>query len=158
MLPLRVMKKKKHTHLLYISLLIAASIILLGGCSILKKPAQESPDETVQLPQQAGLKAEIPAEEKQLPIEESTVKEDVSQQVVQENKIEEIDPEEKLEEAEADYNDAQYAWQRGDMDTARNPAASGFTAEPGQIRSASPHCPTYSRNPCFTPDRCPQQP
>jgi len=112
------MKKKKHTHLLYISLLIAASIILLGGCSILKKPAQESPDETVQLPQQAGLKAEIPAEEKQLPIEESTVKEDVSQQVVQENKIEEIDPEEKLEEAEADYNDAQYAWQRGDMDTA----------------------------------------
>jgi membrane-bound lytic murein transglycosylase D len=113
-----VMKNKKHTHLLYISVLIAASVIMLGSCATLEKPAQEPPAETVQQPQQVELKAKIPEEEKQPPIEESTVKEEVPQQTVQKKKIEEIDPSDKLDEALNDYNEAQYAWERGDLDTA----------------------------------------
>jgi len=112
------MKNKKYTHILYIGALITLSVILLGSCTILEKPAQEPPTETVQQPPQVELKAETPAEKEQPPIEEATVKEEVSQQALQENKIEEINPEEKLEEAEADYSEAQYAWERGDMDTA----------------------------------------
>lgn len=112
------MKKKTSTHILYISVLIAASFILLGSCATLERPAQEPPAETVQQPDPVIPKAQIPAEKERPPVEESIVTEEVSQQYVQEIKIEEIDPAEKLEEAEDNFSDAQFAWERGDMDTA----------------------------------------
>ena len=112
------MKKKTNIHILYFSVLIAASFILLGSCATLEKPAQKPPAETVQQPDPVKLKAQISTEEERPPVEESIVTYEESQQYVQEIEIEEIDPAEKLEEAEDDYNDAQYAWERGDMDAA----------------------------------------
>ncbi|MCJ7579319.1 MAG: LysM peptidoglycan-binding domain-containing protein [Candidatus Aminicenantes bacterium] len=109
------MKKKTNTHLLYISALITLSIFLLGSCATLDKPAQEPPGETVLQPNQLELKAEI---EEEAPAKEFIVTPEVSPTTVQKNKMEEIDPSEKLSEAENNYNDAQYAWERGNLDTA----------------------------------------
>lgn len=112
------MKKKINTHILSISALITLTVFLLGNCAALRKPSQETQAGTAQQPQPVELKIEIPAEDKQPPIEETAVKEEVIQQVVQENKIEEIDPSDRLDEALNDYSEAQYAWERGDLDTA----------------------------------------
>ncbi len=53
------MEKKTNTHILYISVLIAASFILLGSCTTLEKPAQEPPAEAVQQPQEIELESQI---------------------------------------------------------------------------------------------------
>ncbi len=112
------MKKNTHTHLLYICILVSFSVILLVSCAALKKPAQEPPVETLQQPNLAEDTTPVSEEEEPPPAEKPTVIQDEPQQSIQKNSVEEIDPSEKLEEAENDYNDAQYAWERGDMDTA----------------------------------------
>ncbi|MFC2168687.1 LysM peptidoglycan-binding domain-containing protein, partial [Acidobacteriota bacterium] len=111
------MKKKINTHIFYTGILITISVFLLGSCTSLKKPAQEPAVESAPQPNQVNLKAEI-QEEAHLPIEEPTVTPEVPEQTVEEIKIEEIGPSDKLDEALNDYNEAQYAWDRGDLDTA----------------------------------------
>lgn len=112
------MKKKTNTHILYISALLALSVILLGSCTTLDKPAQEPPVETAQPPEPVKPTNQIPGEEEQPPVEESMVIQEISRQTVQETGIEDIDPAKKLEEAEDNFSDAQFAWEHGDMDTA----------------------------------------
>lgn len=102
---------------MYIRALIVLTVMLLGSCAFLGKPAQGPPAETVEPSDQVELEA-TPFDEEQLQVEESTITEAAPQKIVQENKIEEIDPSVKLDEALDDYNNAQYAWERGDMDTA----------------------------------------
>jgi len=117
MLPLKVMKKKINTPILYIIALIV-TVFLLGSCATLDKPAQEPQAGTEQQPDQIELKTEIQEEKAPVSVEETPVTQEEPQQTVQENKIEEIDPSVKLDEALDDYNEAQYAWDRGDLDTA----------------------------------------
>lgn len=112
------MKKKTNTHILYISALLALSVILLGSCTTLEKPAQKPPAETAKPPDPVKPTNQIPGEEEQPPVEESIDLKKLSPPAIQENKIEEIDPAEKLEEAEDNFSDAQFAWERGDLDTA----------------------------------------
>lgn len=103
---------------MYISALLALSVILLGSCTTLDKPAQEPPVETAQLPEPVTLTNQIPGKEEQPPVEESIDLKKISPQTVQENKIEEIDPADKLEEADYNFSEAQFAWEHGDLDTA----------------------------------------
>lgn len=103
---------------MYFSTLLALFVIGLGSCTTLEKPAQEPPAETAQPTDPAKPTNQIPGEEEQPPVEESIVIQEVSRQTVQETEIEEIDPAEKLEEAEDNFSDAQFAWERGDLDTA----------------------------------------
>jgi len=112
------MKKKTNTNLLNICILPALTVMLLGSCAVLKNPAQEPQAETEQQPNHVELETQIPVKEEPPPVEKPIVTREVSQQTVQENKIEEINPSAKLDEALNDYDDAQYAWERGDMDTA----------------------------------------
>ncbi len=112
------MKTKTSTQILYISVLTAASFILFGSCVTLEKPAQEPPAEIVQSPDPVEPPAQRQEKEVQPSVEKSIVTQEVFQQTFQEEDIEEFDPSDKLEEAEDNYNDAQYAWERGDMDTA----------------------------------------
>lgn len=112
------MKKKTNTHILYISALLALSVILLGSCTTLDKPAQKPPVETAQPPEPVKPTNQIPGEEEQPPVEESMVIQEISRQTIQETGIEDIDPAKKLEEAEDNFSDAQFAWEHGDMDTA----------------------------------------
>ncbi len=112
------MEKKTNTHILYISVLIAASFILLGSCTTLEKPAQEPPAEAVQQPQEIELETQIQEEKAQPPVEDPKVIQEIPKKTIQESKIEEINPSDKLDEALDDYGDAQYAWERGDLDTA----------------------------------------
>ena len=102
---------------MYISALIFVSVFLLGSCATLDKPAQEPPAETVLQPNQVELKAET-QEKAPLPVEETSVTTEVLLRAVQEKKIEEIHPSDKLEEALDDFNEAQYAWEHGDLETA----------------------------------------
>ncbi len=112
------MKKKTNTHLLYISVMITASFILLGSCTTLERPVQRPPAEAVQQPQQIELETPIQEEKAQPPVEDPKVIQAVPQKTIQERQIEETNPSDKLDEALDDYGDAQYAWERGDLDTA----------------------------------------
>jgi len=112
------MKKKTNTHILYISVLIALSFILLGSCTTLEKPAQEPPAESVQHPQQIKFETQTQEEKAQPPVEDPKVIQAVPQKTIQESKIKEVNPSDKLDEALNDYGDALYAWERGDLDTA----------------------------------------
>ena len=115
MLPYQVMNKKIHNPSIFTCALIIISVILLGSCVALNQRTSEPPAD---ISVQQDDAVQIPAEESPPPVEEPIAAEDISQPVDQDNRIQEANPSDTLDEAMDNYSAAQFAWERGDLDTA----------------------------------------